>query len=71
MWTWGAGNGEERVRQIERAAPARVHFGKTESKWPVAVWHKELNSVLCDNLDGYAVVGAGGVFKREGTYVCL
>ena len=52
MWTWGAGNGEERVRQIERAAPARVHFGKTESKWPVAVWHKELNSVLCDDLEG-------------------
>ena len=31
--------------------------------------HREFNSVLCANLEGWD--GVGGKFKREGTYVYL
>ena len=32
--------------------------------------HRELNLVLCDNLEGWDRWESGGRFKREGTYGC-
>ena len=34
-----------------------------------AVWHRELSSVLCDDLEGLDVGGMGGRLTREGIYV--
>ena len=44
---------------------------KIESQWEFAVLHRELNLVLCDNLEGWDRWEMGGRFKREGTYVYL
>ena len=41
---------------------------KIESWWEVAVQHREFNSVLCDDLEGWDG-RAGGRLKREGIYV--
>ena len=30
-----------------------------DGKWEFTVWHRELNSVLCDNLEGWDGVGDG------------
>ena len=40
------------------------------SWWEAAVWHRELSSVLCDDLEGWDG-GSGGRFKREGVYVYM
>ena len=44
---------------------------KTESQWEFAAWYRELNLVLCDNLEGGMRREEGGRFKMEGTYVYL
>ena len=36
------------------------HFNticKIDSQWEFAVWHRELNPVLCNNLEGWDGVG--------------
>ena len=43
---------------------------KTDSQWASALWHREFNPGLCDNLEGGEGWEVGGRFKREGTYVC-
>ena len=42
---------------------------KTDSQWEFAVWSRELNLVLCDNLGGAMGWEVEGRFKRERTYV--
>ena len=44
---------------------------KTESQWEFAVLYRELNLVLCDNLEGWDRWETGGRFKREETYLYL
>ena len=39
------------------------------SSWEVSLEYRELNPVLCDNLEGWE--GVGRRFKREGTYAYL
>ena len=41
---------------------------KTESLWDVPVWHRELNSVLCDDLDEWDGCRVAGRSRREGIY---
>ena len=43
---------------------------KIDSQWEFAVWHKELNLVLCDNLEGWDGVGGGGEVQ-EGGDMCM
>ena len=40
---------------------------KTDSKWEAAIQHRELSSVLCDDIEGWV----GGRLKREGIYVYI
>ena len=42
---------------------------KIESSWEAATEHKNLNSVLCDDLESWDGGGVGGRSKREGIYV--
>ena len=42
---------------------------KIDSWWEPAVLHRELSSVLSDDLDGWVGGGVGGSSKREGIYV--
>ena len=41
-----------------------------DSQWDFAVWHRELNPVLCDNLEGWDGVG-GGMEVQEGGDMCI
>ena len=41
---------------------------KTDSQWVPAVYHRELSSVLCDDLEGWDGKWVGGRFKRD---ICL
>ena len=43
---------------------------KTESRWEFAVWNRELNPVLCDNLEGWGGEG-GGTEVQEGGNKCI
>ena len=43
---------------------------KTDSQWEDSAEHRELSSVLCDNLEGWMGDGLGGRFKREGN-ICI
>ena len=47
-----------------------ITIRKIDSWWGSAVWRRELNPVLCDNLEGWNGV-VGGRFKREETCVYL
>ena len=41
------------------------------SKWEASVWHRELSSVFCDDLDGWMGVGKrGGSRERGYMYPC-
>ena len=40
-----------------------------DSSWEAAIQHRELSSVLCDDLEGG--MGVGWRLKREGICVCL
>ena len=40
------------------------------SQWDAAVYHRELNSVLCDDLEGWEV-GVGRETSEEGVYVYM
>ena len=39
-----------------------------ESWWEVAVWHREPNLVLCDNIEGWDEGEVGRRIKRRGVY---
>ena len=43
---------------------------KKDSWWEAAVQHRELSSVLCDDVEGWDE-GVGGRFKREGMDVYI
>ena len=42
---------------------------KIDSWWEVAVQHREFNSVLCDDLEGWDGSGEGEKLEREGINV--
>ena len=44
---------------MERIAYIYTTICKIDSQWEFAVWLRELNPVLCDNLDGWDGVGGG------------
>ena len=62
--------GEERRWDELREEHGNIHITicKIESQWELAVWHRELNPVLCDNPEGWDGVGDGRGVQREGTY---
>ena len=43
---------------------------KIDSKWEFALWHREPNPVLCDNLEGWDGVGDGREIQ-EGGDTCI
>ena len=57
--------GWDKQRSIETYTLPNIR----QSQWELSVYHGELTTVLCDNLEEW--VGVGGRFKREGTYVDL
>ena len=42
-----------------------------ESWWEVAVWHREPNLVLCDNIKGWDEGEVGTRIKRRGVYIVM
>ena len=44
---------------------------KIDSQGESAVEHRELSSVLCDDLEGWDEYGVGGRLQRKGIYVYL
>ena len=42
---------------------------ETASYWEAAVWHRELNLVLCDDLEGWD--GGGGQEAQERGDICI
>ena len=42
---------------IERAALKHITIHKIDSEWELAIRHRELQSVLCDHLEGWNGVG--------------
>ena len=43
---------------------------KTDSQWEYAIWYRDSNPMLCDNLEGWDVVG-GGKEVQEGGDICI
>ena len=42
---------------------------KIDRKWEFSVWHRELNPLLCDNLEGWDGERDRRGFRREGTFL--
>ena len=56
--------------------PSPMHESETtmceiDSQWEAAVQHRELSSVLCDNLERWNGVGWEGGPRGRGLYVCI
>ena len=52
--------GRAGLRQTERAAWKHIQYCVAiDSQWEFATWHRELNPVLCDNLEEWDGVGDG------------
>lgn len=43
-----------------------MYYHVQNSQGEVALWHREISSVLCDDPEGRDGVGEGGKLKREG-----
>ena len=54
----------------ESSTETYIIICKIDSQWESAVWHKELNLVLCDYMVGWGGMSEGGSRERE-TYVYL
>ena len=65
LWT-------ERVGRIERVALKHTSrtMCKMDSQWEFAVWHRELNLVPCDNLEGWDGMGGGREVQKRGD-ICI
>ena len=44
----------------EKCGNIHIIIYKTESQWKIAIWCRELNPVLCDNLEGWDEKEVGG-----------
>ena len=67
-WTWG-GEGEGETN--ERVALTHMHTTcKRDSQQEFAVGCRQLNTVLCDNVEGWDGVG-GGTEGQEGGDICM
>ena len=66
----GSGGGRRGWDVRREAWSIYIIIYKIDSQWEFAVWLKELNVGLCNNLKGWDGE-VGGSLKREGTYVYL
>ena len=72
------GKGKGKVGRTMREALIHTHthththraMCEIASQWDAAVYHRELNSVLCDDLEGWEV-GVGRETPEEGVYVYM
>ena len=59
--------GKGGVGQTERVAWKHIHeHSKIDGKWEFAVWHRELNPVLCNSLEGWDGREMGGISQGRG-----
>ena len=69
---WHSGGRREWGELREQHGNIYLTMWKTDSKWELAIWHRELNPVFCDNLEGWDEMGDGtqGLGGREHVYTC-
>ena len=69
--TYGRSRGSRGWDKL-REQQGNIHItkGKTDSQWEFAVWCRELNLGLCDNLEGSCGVG-GGRELQGGRDICI
>ena len=69
---WHSGGRREWDKLREQYGNIHIIMWKTDSKWELVVWHRELNPVFCDNLEGWDGMGdgTGGSGRRGHRYTC-